>query len=287
MKFNAVKLLGIAAVLASVVVTASCAKQGLSKPIIALTSAVNRITTSNRSVAEITEFSAPAVLEPIAVSESSQAVTDAETTQVTKATTAVAYTTRYTAEQRKEFFEDAVFIGDSRVEDFVLFNGFPSENCYASSGISVSTFYTKECIEINGKKYSPFEALRMRKKLGRVYVGFGLNEIDWPYQDVFIKDYAKVLADIRSIDPKAEIYVISILPVTQNNEEHGKATNAKIVESNKHIRQMALDNEAVYADAYSYIADRDGCLPAFAAADGVHMGRKLNIQWAEYLYSLG
>lgn len=287
MKSNTARIFGIASLLLSVSVTASCARQGLPKPTVAATSTVELITTAGLPVPDIGEFSAPSPLVPETLGESTNAPTAAVSTAAVSSTHAASYTTRYTQEQREQFFENAVFVGDSRVEDFVFFNGFPSGNCYASSGINVETFYTKECIEIDGKKYSPFDALSRREKLGRVYIGFGLNEIDWQYQDVFIKEYEKVIASIRTVDPQAQIYVMSILPVTEKAQESGEQSNSMIAESNLRIRKMAQENSATYADVNSFVADKNGCLPAFAAADGVHMGKKLNVQWAEYLYSLG
>lgn len=66
-------------------------------------------------------------------------------------------------------------------------------------------------------------------------------------------------------------------------ENEDNTNNASIQACNEEIRQIAEENGAVYVDAFSALAGPDGCLPADAAADGVHPSKEYTEKWVQVL----
>lgn len=184
-----------------------------------------------------------------------------------------------------EYFDDAVFIGDSRTEGLLLNTGLTNAIAYTHKGLMVDTVLTKPVINMNGDKISVMDALR-QTAFTKVYIMFGVNETGWPYNDIFIEKYGKVIDEIKNINPDAIIYVQEILPVTESiSRTHRYVKNEKINEFNKMIRGMAEEKHIYYVAAGSAVADGNGCLPEDAATDGIHLKKSYCEKWLEYLKS--
>ena len=183
------------------------------------------------------------------------------------------------------YFSDAVFLGDSRQRDFVIFNGLPASANYSYVSIAVNTVRTKKVAVYNGQKMSPFDAFKRNKNFKKVYLMFGINECGWPYPENFIKLYSELIDDIRAINPKAIIYVQSILPISKKVSQTSKTgtTKANIDKFNALILRMADEKGVYYLDVASVMRDAEGYLPEGAAPDGIHPDKEYCEIWLNYL----
>ena len=138
-----------------------------------------------------------------------------------------------------DYFKDAIFIGDSRTEGFILNNGLTTKiTSYTHKGLTVDTIFTDKVININGKKITIIEALE-KTNFSKVYIMLGINETGWIYSDMFINKYAKIIDEIKKINPKCIIYIESIIPVTEKvSNEHKYIKNSKIEEYNSLIKEI-------------------------------------------------
>lgn len=181
------------------------------------------------------------------------------------------------------YFDDAVFIGDSRTEGFILYTGLTNAISYTNKGLTVDTVFTKPVINKNGDKISVMDALR-QTDFSKVYIMLGINETGWPYNNIFIEKYEKIIDEIKAINPDATIYVEEILPVTDKvSQTHSYVKNEKIKEYNALIRQMAEEKKIYYIDTGKAVADTNGSLPENAAIDGIHLKKSYCEKWLEYL----
>nr|WP_319489427.1 GDSL-type esterase/lipase family protein [uncultured Caproiciproducens sp.] len=181
------------------------------------------------------------------------------------------------------YFDDALFIGDSRTEGLRNFDGLDNATYYAVKGLMVSTIFTKPSIEINGKKIAVMQALA-EKKYGKIYIMLGVNELGWSSFDTFIQDYQKVIDQIKINQPGAVIYVQSILPVTAKKSEADKIyNNQKIAYYNQAIKEMAAKKGVCYLAVNTAVSDSAGNLPPDASVDGVHLNSEYCKKWCEYL----
>lgn len=169
------------------------------------------------------------------------------------------------------YFDDAVFIGDSRTEGLLLNTGLTNAIEYTHKGLMVDTVFTKPIINRKGDKISAMDALR-QTNFAKVYIMLGINETGWSYNDIFIEKYGKVIDEIKNINLDATIYVQEILPVTQTvSANHSYVKNEKIEEFNGLIRKMAEEKKIYYIDAKSAVVDAESCLPEDATVDGIQM----------------
>lgn len=181
------------------------------------------------------------------------------------------------------FFNDAVFIGDSRTEGLIMNTGLSDAIAYTHKGLMVDTVFTSPVITLNGSKVSVMDALKTTA-FSKVYIMLGINETGWPYNSIFIEKYSKIIDEIKTINPSASIYVQEILPVSnQVSSTHRYVKNEKINEFNKLIQEMAEEKQIYYIDTGSAVSDADGTLPEEAAADGIHLKKEYCIKWLDYL----
>ena len=181
------------------------------------------------------------------------------------------------------YFDDAVFIGDSRTEGFMLFTGLSNATAYTHKGLMVDTVFTNPVVNVGGKKISVMEALK-KTSFSKVYIMLGINETGWPYSNLFIQKYGEIIDEIKNINPEAIIYVQSILPVSQKvSSSHSYVKNTKISEYNLLIQQMAEEKEIYYINSAESVATTDGYLPEEAASDGIHLKKDYCYKWLEYL----
>lgn len=182
-----------------------------------------------------------------------------------------------------DYFSDAVFIGNSRTEGFMLYAG-PSEATYITAvGLMVDTFFKKPYITVDGKKVTAAEALKATE-FSKVYIMLGMNELGWVYPSVFIEYYGKIIDAIREENPEAAIYIQSILPVTAKKDAEGTVyNNQRISEYNDLLLKLAAEKEVYYVDVASAVAGEDGKLPEENSFDGVHLYPPSCQQWLTYL----
>lgn len=183
----------------------------------------------------------------------------------------------------ESYFDDAVFIGDSRTEGFINTSGLSNTTVYAHKGLMVDTVFTSPVIDMAGSKISVMDALE-RSEFTKVYVMLGVNETGWPYDSVFIDKYKTLIEKIKKINPDASIYVQSILPVSSKvSSTHSYVKNEKIDQYNELIQAMTKEEKVYYVNVREAVADKNGALPEEAAVDGIHLKKDYCLKWLEYL----
>ena len=181
------------------------------------------------------------------------------------------------------YFDDAVFIGDSRTEGLFINTGLSNAVFYTHQGLTVSEVFTKEVISAGGKKVTVIDALA-NTTFSKVYIMLGINETGWVYDSIFIEKYGEIIDAIREINPEAVIYVQSILPVTNEvSSTHSYIKNERIDTYNQLLQDMAQEKGAYYLNVAEAIADDDGSLPEDAATDGIHLNKASCGVWLTYL----
>lgn len=183
----------------------------------------------------------------------------------------------------ENYFDDAVFIGDSRTEGLRNFDGLGNATYYAVKGLMVNTAFTKPAVNLKGKKVSVTNALK-EKKFGKVYVMLGLNELGWSSFQTFIQDYEKLIDEIKKDQPNSKIYIQSILPVSKEKAKSDSVfTNNNINRYNEEIKKLAQRKGANYLEVNKAVSDSDGNLPGDASNDGIHLNSIYCKKWCEYL----
>lgn len=181
------------------------------------------------------------------------------------------------------YFDDAVFIGDSRTEGLFLNTGLSNAVSLAHMGLMVDTVFTRPLFNVNGEKVSVIDALKAAD-FSKVYIMLGINETGWVYSSIFVQKYGELIDAIREINPDAVIYIQAIMPVSQTvSDTHSYIKNAKISEYNQLLQGLAEEKQVYYIDTDNAVAGPDGSLPEDAAPDGIHLVRSYCQKWLDYL----
>ena len=170
------------------------------------------------------------------------------------------------------YFADAVFIGDSRTDGFLLYSGLKGTQSLFHTGMNVRNILTDSNVTYQGSKMKVTQALA-KMEYNKVYIMLGINELGWPYVSTFINEYGAVIDAIKAVKPTAQIYVQAIIPVTATKSSNSIYTNEKIAEFNRAIQKMCEEKQVYYVDLATGIAP-NGVLAEDGAFDGVHLDRK-------------
>lgn len=183
------------------------------------------------------------------------------------------------------YFNDAVFIGDSRTQGLITATGLYNTTAFTHQGLTVDTAFKDLIVEIDGQYYTAVDALS-HAQFSKVYIMLGINETGWIYSSKFIEGYGRIIDAVRSANPEAQIYIQEILPVSNSvSNSHDYIKNGKIDEYNQLLQQLADEKQVYFVDTASAVAGADGSLPEDAAVDGIHLKNSYCQQWLDYLKS--
>ncbi len=183
------------------------------------------------------------------------------------------------------YFNDALFIGDSRTQGLELYGGIDGATFYTATGLMVNTALVKTVVPAEGGNITIPEALS-KNTFGKVYIMLGVNELGWKSQDRFIDYYGQLIDTVRAKQPDAVIYIQSIMPVSREKSEKDEIyNNTRIALYNKCIQTVIEDRDVVWLDVGAAMSDESGCLPDEATNDGVHLTSEYCRKWADFLRS--
>lgn len=183
------------------------------------------------------------------------------------------------------WFDGAVFIGDSRIQGFMLWSGVTNATYIAYQGMMVNKFFTDPDCTFNGTQMTGVDALKsLGTNYNKVYINLGLNELGWSYYSAFTSKIGEMIDTIRANNPDADIYLINVIPVSDGKSASVPwLTRENVASMNKYIADAALDKQVYLVDAHAAFADANGYLPADLASDGVHLNSPSIERWRQYL----
>ena len=182
------------------------------------------------------------------------------------------------------YFEDAVFLGDSRTEGFHLYSGLKTGTCLYGVGATVESVFTKKAWPAGEREGVPLLDALAEIECGKVYLMLGINELGWSRKETFHDQYARVIDRIREDHPDAEIVLQTILPVSAKQDAKGSyVNNERIGVYNGVIRALAEEKACSLVDVTEVLTGEDGCLPKDLNFDGVHLNPAGCRIWLDYL----
>ena len=100
--------------------------------------------------------------------------------------------------------------------------------------------------------------------------------------------YKTILDGIKSNLATSKVFTMSILPMNDllSGAVDVEKQNAKVVETNTHIAQMAAERGFTYVDLYSQMKDENGKLIASYTDDGIHPNANGYAVWTNLLKPL-
>ncbi len=180
------------------------------------------------------------------------------------------------------YFSDAVFVGDSLTQGIQLYKIIDT-TVLANKGINLQSIYKTDKIRVS-EGYTGVLPELERIQPNKIYVQLGMNDIAWRTKGDFIKLYGELIDEIRTTVPDSIIYIQSVFPVTGwYSEKDNGIDNAKIIEYNKSLFELAEEKECYFLNVHSALIDENGVLPDSASPDGIHLQADYYQRWFTYL----
>ena len=184
-----------------------------------------------------------------------------------------------------DYFDDALFLGDSRVVGLRDYDKLDHGTFYAEEGMSIYKLLTKKIVSVpdQSSKISVEEVLE-QNHYAKIYLMVGINELDVGTTERFQQTYRETINRIRELQPEAKIIIQSIMLVSKKRSAKGDfVNNDKIRERNDAIKQLADDETVFYLDVNEAVVDEEGCLNTQYTGDGIHLKAQYVPVWTEYL----
>lgn len=147
----------------------------------------------------------------------------------------------------ESYFDDAVFIGDSRTVGLYDYAGFENTDFFASSGLTIYKLFEEPDGKFkDGNWTENIEISLQKKQYKKIYLMIGINEMGTGDVDYFMEHYKAAVARIRELQPDAIIYLQGIMHVTTERSAEGDYINNEgIMARNERIAELA-DNEKIF-----------------------------------------
>ena len=177
------------------------------------------------------------------------------------------------------YFDDALFIGDSRTVGLRDYGTLKNADYFCSVGLS-ATGITKNNETVDGVT---FDTKIDSKLYGKIYIMLGINEVGNDLEGV-ITYYRAIVEKAKAHQPDAIIYVCANLRVSQSAET-SVISNTAINTLNSMIMQLADNKKVFYIDINPLFEDSTGYLTESYTFDGVHPLADYYPDWCDWLCS--
>lgn len=183
-----------------------------------------------------------------------------------------------------DYFDDAVFIGDSRTRSLQLYADLENTTFLADTGLTIYTVLDKKLTPSTLNTKTTVTDYLSEHQFKKVYVMLGINEIGTGTAESFCRSYSEVLDKLRELQPDAIIYLQAILHISESKDkEHTYINNAAIIERNEALKSLADNEHIFFLDSNPSICDENGYLIDDYTFDGVHLQAKFVYLWTDYL----
>ncbi|MCR4788596.1 MAG: hypothetical protein K5888_08415 [Lachnospiraceae bacterium] len=183
-----------------------------------------------------------------------------------------------------DYFDDALFIGDSRtvgLRDYTELKDHADFLCETS--LTISKVFTSD---FKGK--GTVEAALSKKDYGKIYIMVGVNELGTGTTEDFIEKYAEVVDRLHELEPDAKIVIQSIMNIDRERSTSDDIfNNTNILGRNNAIATLADNKVFFYININEAVCDEDGFLRDDLRGDHLHLLGASNEIVVEYLLDHG
>ena len=184
-----------------------------------------------------------------------------------------------------DYFDDAVFIGDSRVVSLYEYSDWKEATYYCSSGMTLGGVFKDPTgrWKDGNWKVNIADALK-QKQYKKVYIILGINDMGVGDLDYFMNHYTDMVNQIHEWQPDAIIYIMSIMNVSAERDAQGDYINNEAIRvRNDRLKELDNGRDTFYLDINSVVCDENGYLNTEYTFDGVHLYAQYVPLWTDYL----
>lgn len=180
------------------------------------------------------------------------------------------------------YFSDAVFIGDSRMEGFRNTSGITQGTFLTSVGMSIDALPETRITTPDGN-ITVYQALSGRQ-YGKIYMMLGTNDLGYFPWEMFLDDVETILGQFHKLQPKAVIYICSVIYVDESKTTTDYVNNENVITVNKYLLEACEDLDYCrYINLNEMFNNGYNALLPEASQDGVHLYEKYTKMMLQFL----
>ena len=184
--------------------------------------------------------------------------------------------------QDESWFDDALFIGDSRMQGISQYARLGKADYFVEVGLNVFSLFSTSVSDMNFDSLD-LSTLLQRRAYGKIYIMLGLNESGYGY-DSLMNQYAQVLDRIRKAQPEARIYLLKVYGVSRSKAASQSSFSPEnLTKINNGIEAMEDHKQIFCLDPRPLFEDSEGYILAEVSGDGVHPYGKYAGIFSEWL----
>ena len=178
----------------------------------------------------------------------------------------------------KKSSDEFIFAGDSTALYYVINKQITGKRLWHKEGIDPETALTSSIYinHIDTKK--TFVENFKEKQPEKVIMTLGTNSAAYMEPAYFIKNYKKLLNEIKKVSPNTLIIIQSIPPVAKSyDSKTNTINNDKINKLNYYIAEMCQELKLPFLNSAESLKDSDGGLKdGYYIKDGIHLSKSGN-----------
>lgn len=180
------------------------------------------------------------------------------------------------------YFDDALFIGDSRTVGIAEYGYLDNADYFADVSMTVFKLQTAK-LAVNGNEKVSLETVLTQNTYGKVYIMVGINELGHNREQALAK-YEELINTVEATQPGATIYICANLHVTESRSKTDAIINNDNINSyNKALSGFADGETRFYIDVNPVFDDMSGSLSEDYASDSAHMEAQHYDLWCDWL----
>jgi lysophospholipase L1-like esterase len=170
---------------------------------------------------------------------------------------------------RLKFKPEIVFMGDSITCESNFQKMFPEKDIM---NIAVVGYSVRDMLSLVNAVWAASPK--------KVFIMGGINGLKTHNTTSTAETFRELTDKIRELIPNAEIYIESVLPVSESKEDYA-CPNTAIDEYNLYLKAIAEEKGYIYIDVNSSFKDERGKLKEEYSRDGIHLKPEAYKVWEE------
>lgn len=180
------------------------------------------------------------------------------------------------------YFDDALFIGDSRTVGLKEYGTLSNATYFANTGLSIYDA-TSDPLDVDGLGSLSLHDLLTSQHYGKIYLMLGINELGFNL-DQTVNKYSELVGQLKALQPDAIIYIEANLHVTaERSASDSTFNNPNIDQFNSQIASLVDHQTVFYLDANELFDDTTGNLNPEYTNDNTHPLGKYYATWCDWL----
>ena len=177
----------------------------------------------------------------------------------------------------EHYFDNTLFIGDSRTEELRLWGNLGTARYFCGVGFSVFNIFG-ETVTNDDFSGMTLDGALAERSYDQIYIQLGYNESGYPY-DSLMSQYTVLLDTVREAQPDARIVLHAVMHASRGAVERwDNYAPENLDRINAGIAELATSRDHVYyVDVNDLFTDENGYMREGLSNDGEH----LDIAWTE------